>query len=193
MLMATGTEHDEGPLSEFKEIEDEIMYEARADTATHRMEDLIREFQGTVDQKVATKAERVAKSLQATNIGYFDAVTKVLEQHMTHMQLLEFKQQLREMHAAEGGVLASGWDGLRGSWRDAADTLVDKVSSCFDMALEEHSARMGNRIHWLRGKYEEKLESCRVASHAEVRRPTTPPCPPSARRSPRARSSASLG
>ena len=95
---------DEGPLSAFKEIEDEIMYEARADTATHRMEDVIREFQSEMGAKVAARAEATSSKLKKTNLAFFDAVTKVLADHMTHMQLLEFKQKLREMHSSERAV-----------------------------------------------------------------------------------------
>ena len=97
---------DEGPLSAFKEIEDEIMYEARADTATHRMEDVIREFQSEMGAKVAARAEATSSKLKKTNLAFFDAVTKVLADHMTHMQLLEFKQKLREMHSSEVEVLS---------------------------------------------------------------------------------------
>ena len=81
------------------------MYEARADTATHRMEDIIREFQSEMGKKVSDRADTTASKLKKTNLGFFDAVTKVLADHMTHMQLLEFKQKLREMHSSEVEVL----------------------------------------------------------------------------------------
>ena len=88
---------------------------------------------------------------------------------MSHKQSLEFKQKLREMHSAESRMMHAGWGRLRALWNDAADEQLEQIAGSFDRALEEHTARTANRIHWLKGKYESKLEANRVSAQAELR------------------------